>query len=209
VKTRFSTSPECNYNFSGFVGAYTNLIDESCLCMNKPNSKRNISVNPWITHSIINSIKTKHALYKCWKRTTNKNDITGNSEKYLIYKNYRKVLKHVIKDTKRHYYGKQFDKSKGDMKKTWKLINALRGKRNENISPSFVIDSKVVLERRIIANEFNLYFTSIASKMNHSSSSYGIPIEEIPSFSAYMPERVTNSIFLADCDHHEIEKNYH
>ena len=26
VKTRFSTSPECNYNFSGFVGAYTCLL---------------------------------------------------------------------------------------------------------------------------------------------------------------------------------------
>ena len=82
----------------------------------------------------------------------------------------------------------------------------LRGKRNENISPSFIIDSKVVLDRRIIANEFNSYFTSIASNMNYSSMPDGIPVHDIPSFTTYMPTRVKNTIFLEECNHYEIEK---
>ena len=64
VKSVFSTSPEYNYNFSGFAQAYTNLVDECCLSLKKSNSKRTTATNPWITSSIIRSITTKHKLYK-------------------------------------------------------------------------------------------------------------------------------------------------
>ena len=107
---------------------------------------------------------------------------------------------------KKHYYGKQFDESKGNIKKTWNLINALRGKHKDDISPSFIVDSKLVLDRRAIANGFNSYFTSIASKMNESSMSDGVPICGIPDFTSYMSSRVENSIFLEDCSSCEIEK---
>ena len=64
TKETFSTSPEYNYNFSGFAAAYTDIIDECCLCTGKPKSKRTSTINPWITQSIINSIKTKNVLYR-------------------------------------------------------------------------------------------------------------------------------------------------
>ena len=159
VKSVFSTSPENNYNFSGFAQAYTNLIDECCLSLNKSNSKRTLAVNPWITASIIRSIHTKHKLYKAWKKTVTKIDADGNPEKYSLYKNYRKSLKTVIKNAKKLYYCKKFDESKGDIKKTWKLINAIRGKCNKSPTASFIINSKLILDRRIIACEFNAYFT--------------------------------------------------
>ena len=52
------------------------------------------------------------------------------------------------------------------MKKTWKLINELRGNNEDKVSTSFVIDGKLVLDHREISNEFNLFFSSIARKMN-------------------------------------------
>ena len=73
----------------------------------------------------------------------------------FFYVNKIIMLKSIIKNAKKHYYGKQFDESKGNIKKTWNLINALRGKHKDNISPSFIIDSKLVLDRRAIANGFN------------------------------------------------------
>ena len=54
------------------------------------------------------------------------------------------------------------------------------------IKPSFIIDGTLVEERRIIANGFNNYFTSIASKLNESENS------------------VESSIFLADSSPEEI-----
>ena len=115
-EAQFSTSPEYNYNFTGFTAAYANLIDKCCLCTNKPNSKRNVSRNPCITPWLVNSIKRKHILYKNWKNTVSKKNRNGNCDLYLIYKNYRKTLKHVIRDAKKYYYGKEFGQAQGNMK---------------------------------------------------------------------------------------------
>ena len=101
VKSTFSSSPEYNYNFSGFAKAYTDVIDDCCLSQSKPNSKRTHSNNPWITSAIINSISVKHELYKQWKKTTSKQNKSGNGDKYLKFKDYRKSLKRVIKEAKK------------------------------------------------------------------------------------------------------------
>ena len=52
------------------------------------------------------------------------------------------------------------------MKKTWQLINELRGKVKHKNKPSFKIDGQLVHDKRIISNGFIKYFTSIAETMN-------------------------------------------
>ena len=44
------------------------------------------------------------------------------------------------------------------MKKTWELINELRGKNKKNISSSFKIDGKLVEDKREIADGFNKFY---------------------------------------------------
>ena len=88
------------------------------------------------------------------------------------------------------------------MKKTWSVINEIRGKRKSSIKPQFIIDNERIIERRIIANEFNKYFTSVASNMN----------ENLPENSEdnkpekYFSKSSCNSIFLQDCSADEISK---
>ena len=53
-------------------------------------------------------------------------------------------------------------------KKTWKIINELRGIHKQPIKPSFIINNERIYERRIIASEFNKHYTSIAEKMNEN-----------------------------------------
>ena len=67
---------------------------------------------------------------------------------------------------RKKFYYKKFEKVQGNIKKTWELINELRGKLKSNIKASFVIDGKVVVNRREIAQEFNIFFSSIAHKLN-------------------------------------------
>ena len=43
----------------------------------------------------------------------------------------------------------------------YQAINELRGKKRREIKPNFVINNERVINRRIIANEFNKYFASI------------------------------------------------
>ena len=52
------------------------------------------------------------------------------------------------------------------MKKTWALINELRGKKKTNIKASFFIDGELVKDKRQISNGFNIFFSSIARKLN-------------------------------------------
>ena len=66
-----------------------------------------------------------------------------------------------------------------------------------------MIDNKRIIERRVIANEFNNYFVSIASKLND-----GVKVEQLPNktFKDFMPSSRMQSMFLYDCTKEEIRK---
>ena len=51
-------------NFLEFCTLFSNSIDETCKLSKPKTSKRNNVNNPWITTGLIQSIKTKHYLYK-------------------------------------------------------------------------------------------------------------------------------------------------
>ena len=122
-------------------------------------------MNPWITSGIIASIKEKILLYENWKKTVTK----SNTECYIAYSNFHKILKHTIKQAKKLYMYNKFQSVHGDCKKTWKLINELRGKQKQSVKPFFIINGEVVENRRKIANEFKNYFISVATKLNESN----------------------------------------
>ena len=105
-------------------------------------------------------------LYKLWKKTKTKRNLDGNSDFYNRFKSYRKYLKNVIKLAKKNFYAKKFESVKGNLKKTWALINDLRGKTKHNIKASFKIDGQLVTDKRKISNEFNTFFASVAKTMN-------------------------------------------
>ena len=66
----------------------------------------------------------------------------------------------------------RFNSVKGNMKKTWSLINELRGKNKRPLNSCFKIDGQLVEDKREISDGFNKFFTSIASNLNvklHSS----------------------------------------
>ena len=201
-------------NFEDFVKKIKNLIEENFLIESESfqKSKRNMIANPWITPGIIASVKTKEFHYKQWKKSVDKNNLLGDADLYLAYSNFRRKLKHVIRSAKRLYYCRKFDKVSGNMKKTWALINELRGKAKTGIKASFKIDGELVKDKRVISNGFNMFFSSIACKLNAklcSSRPVGDGASSQPknsNYSKYFNKRVTNSIFLNECDSEEIEK---
>ena len=74
----------------------------------------------------------------------------------------------LIKHAKSSYYSKKFEGCSGDMKKTWSLINDIRGKNKKEIKLLFKVGNQKVVDRRIIANKFNEYFVTLAQNMNNS-----------------------------------------
>jgi hypothetical protein len=208
----FTDSISCKLNkgfsadepgFDKFVSTLVDTIDECFLVdQEKMKSRRNRLINPWITSGIIASISKKNYLYKKWKKTVTKKNKFGDQILYDTYKTFRKKLKQIICTAKKNHYVKKFDEAQGNSKKTWKIINEIRGKGRTDIKPSFKIDGSLVEDRRAIANGFNSFFTSIATKLNDCEG--GIPINPLPTFTDYMNPSVSSSMFLSMCDSDEI-----
>ena len=192
-------------DFTKFSNTFSEAVDKHCKLEKPKTSKRNTINNPWITESIINAIANKKKLYKEWKKTCRGKNSNGNDQLHNIFRDYRKCLRKIIKHAKSKFYNKKIQDSSGNLKKTWEIINQIRGKNKRTIKPQFVINNARIVERRIIANEFNKYFASIASNMNENSElSDGIPITPIIKFEQFMPKRNLKSIFLYDCTENEI-----
>ncbi|NRB82089.1 MAG: hypothetical protein HRU38_26130 [Saccharospirillaceae bacterium] len=210
-------SEVCNYHnyyayneseFTSFANRMTETID-GCFKTEgkfKP-SKRNRLLNPWITTGIITAINKKNYLYKIWKKTKSKNNKSGSETAYQNYKKHRQLLNNVIKNAKSNYYSDKFEVANGNIKKTWEVINELRGKKKGSLKPSFILDDKLIKDRRVIANEFNKYFTSIAYNMNSkldNDVAGGAVLSDFPSFEQFMDKRITDSIHLSECSPDEV-----
>ena len=167
-------------------------------------TKRTFSNNPWITEGIIISITYKETLYNTWKRTLTKRLPDGDHDAHSKYSEYRKNLKHVITSAKESVSQKKILDNVNNHKKTWAAINQLRGKNKESMRPSFIINNERIIERRIIADEFNKYFVSLAPNMNKLLSPD--KNDDILNFKTFMPGSNPNSIFLYDCSTEEISK---
>ena len=75
----------------------------------------------------------------------------------------------------------------GNPKKTWELINQIRGSMKKSIKPQFIINNERIIERRVIANEFNKYF---ASKLNEKAT----PVTN--NFGDFLPSGNMRSMFI-------------
>ena len=203
--------------FNDLLHGFESRIDETCKVEASSGSKRSQVFKPWITQGIIVASNKKHTFFLDWRVAIKKRSKIKNTEDPEFsrldllatklksqYDTYRKKLKYIIRHAKRLYNLKKFEEVKGDLKATWKLINKLRGKhKNARIVPSFIIDGELVMNKRIIANAFNKYFVSIASKLNNNDE---LTVEPLPDFRTFLTKHVSRSIVLEDTNSSEIEE---
>ena len=197
--------------FEGFINHIIEKVDHNFLVdiNTVGKSRRNPLINPWITKGIIRSVEKKHLYHKLWNKTKTKSNRDGDHEQYLKFKNYRSRLKHIINCAKKNYYSRKFESLKGNMKKTWGLINELRGKTKCKLKARFKIDGEIVTDKRTISESFNIFYSSIARDMNAKikSSRLAAGHNEIDenSFKKYLNKRVEDSVFMSPCDREEVE----
>ena len=193
-------------NFEDFVELFNGKVDQTCKLDIPRLTKRTSIDNPWITSGIVTSIIEKIKLYDAWTKSKSIILPDGDPTKYNSYKEHRKILCKTIKLAKKSYYGQKFEKCKTDPRKTWGLINDLRGKSKTPTKPSFVIGNERITCRRNIATKFNEYFVSLASNLNASIEFQdGLPVSGILPFSHYLSNKVESSIYLYDTCSLEIE----
>ena len=189
-------------SFEKFSEIFKLSIDQSCKLAIPKTTKRNFVNNPWMTAGITKSICINDKLYENWISSFKTID-GGDNKLKEKHKNHQKTLRWLIKKVKSQHYAKKFENSQGDKKKTWKIINELRGKQKTNVKASFVIGNERIICRRIIAEKFNNYFVSLASNLNYETYNE-IPITSFPPFESYMSNSCESSIFMEDCNEQEI-----
>ena len=139
-------------NLEQFISIYDSKIDEFFKLDSPRKSKRNRKNNPWITDGLIISIHHKAELYMEWDDTRSKKCPDGDTKLHQKYSDYRRSLKHTINAAKEKYYGRKFEQNKGNFKKTWEIVNELRGKKKSGVKPEMIIDNEKISNRRVIAN---------------------------------------------------------
>ena len=193
-------------NFSEFADLFNTLLDNTCKLSKPKLTKRTPTNNPWISDQLSAAIDKKHELRKDWTDTKSKTNKEGDPILHEKFRKYRSILKHIINTAKKSYTCEKILENKENSKKTWEIINDLRGKSKNAIKPPFLINNEKIYERRVIANEFNKYFNSIASKLNDTIADQNINLHAFGTFEDFLLPSIPNSIFLDDCDSDEILK---
>ena len=112
--------------------------------------RRNYVRKDWITVGLAKSCGTKNALYNIWRKTRTHHNWTQ-------YTQYKKKLDCLITKAKYDFYKQEFASCKTDLKKTWKTINTVLGRKKRN--------KILVFNSCDAAHNFNKYFTSVANNL--------------------------------------------
>ena len=111
-----------------------------------------------------------------------KKDPVGDRSVHKFFSDYCTILKHIITDEKKKYHDKKFLNASGDPKKTWQIINQLRGNQKRTMKAVFIIDNQCIIDRRVI------------DKVKIQSGNFG----------KFMPSSQANSMFLNECSEDEV-----
>ena len=153
--------------FSIFHKAYHDAYNTSFPLMKI--TRRYTNRKPWLSDSLIKSIKVKNKLYSMFRRRP-----TEENEK--MYKGYKNKLNHILRKEERNHIQNRLNQCKSSMKNTWQIIKEIINKKRVPQKPtSFCINNSYVTDRHIISEKFNNYFVNIgptlASKIETSSDS--------------------------------------
>ncbi len=145
------------------------------LTKKKLNYKFN-KISPWMTRGLMISRITKIKLNQIYVR---KPTFT-NKSKLVIYRN---LYNKTIREAKKLFYHDKLLEHKSNAKKTWQtLFHAIRRSKERKAScASLLIENTINNNPKMIAEEFNLFFTNaaadIVSKLHSSPKN---PTEHIP-----------------------------
>ncbi|XP_065662546.1 uncharacterized protein LOC136085185 [Hydra vulgaris] len=186
-----------NNSTSKFLDALKRLLDSHApFKMSTKKANKSLS-KPRITNGIIMSIQIKNKLHKKFIKCKNENLKLQYFQKFKYYRN---QISNLLRYSKKSYYSTYFNENLNNLKNTWKGIRSIiyiKSKINNNID-SLNINNKTITNKKIIANTFNDYFSSIADKLSK---------ENIPSrfhFSHYLKNQNPDTFFISSVTPQEV-----
>ena len=105
---------------------------------------------PWITKSILTSIKKRHKLFKS-------HFLSSDSEKIQQYKFYNNRLNKIKTNAKHACFNTEFALNKTNIKATWKMVDMItsRNKKKKIILTKLLYNSKCYIDKAKICDKLN------------------------------------------------------
>ncbi len=156
---------DVNEKFNKFNQGLTKLINQHAPLQKLSLRQTKLSQKPWLTFGILKSIQIKNKLYRKLCRCKFKNE-----ELLVLYKTYRNKITHLKERSKQNYFHKLLFDNKGDIKRTWKVINTVINKRKDAIDlpNKLEINNEIITNSNKILDELNIHFAAVG-KSNYSS----------------------------------------
>lgn len=172
-----------NEAYDYFESVLSGLYNKHFPLKKKGRGKKKL--NPWMTDSVLRSIKYKRLLYK---KFLHKPSSTNESK----YKDFRNTLNTTIRNVKKQYFQRKFAAYRNNIKATWKLINLLLNKGGKRVSEmQMKCNGELTTDSHEIANAFNSYFTQVGPNLDKL-----IPSNN-SNFTNYLVNPCTNSIYFS------------
>ena len=154
-----------------------------------------------MTRGIMHSIKFKDKLYRQLKPRP-PDSLEHNTLKTNL-SNYTKILQKMMRCAKFSYHNDLFSKFKSDIKKTWQHINDLLGRKkcSKAIPDFFLVDNCKVYDKRIIADNFNKFFTEVGPLFSNK-----IPQPPDLNYKNYMKKNITSKFTFTQVQERDIIK---
>ena len=155
--------PSTSFNvFSTILQSHIN----ACSTVSMKNSKKKF-LKPWMNHRLLKQIKNKNRVSTKLKKYPN------NTKLQKYYLSLCKAVKINVELMRENYYSNLFERSKGNVKEEWRIIDSILGKnRKSNSIGTISVDGIQVTDFKCISNKFNEYFTEISEKLKPSIESY-------------------------------------
>ena len=155
---------DVNFSFGQFIQKIIELLDiHPPYKYFKPKIKKHNK--PWITCGLATSIKKKNNLYKkfCQAKDSRKKE-----ELHILYKAYKNLITNLSRRSKESHFKNLLEENKQNSFKIWQIIKeVININSRSRFSPNCLkIKDALVTDKDKIANEFNNFFNSIASKID-------------------------------------------
>ena len=150
---------------------------------------------PWINKELLGLIRTKNTLYS--KKMNFPSEVNNTN-----FSKMRTKVNHEKRNKKKMYLTKYFNEHRTNVKKTWEgLYMALEVTKNKKTVGTNIKDNKTGIiynNPTDISNKFAEYFENVPSQVRDK-----LPTTE-SDFYKYMPESVSQSMYLGDTDPLEV-----
>ena len=197
LNNNVNANPSKNYDI--FIKLLQDAKDKHLPVRKIKFNKYKYKKNKWITRGILKSINTKNKLYKVLRQSDTE-DVEAFESIKIRFNRFHNILRQSIKEAKRIYFVRTFERFKYDIKQTWSTINeTLHRKKKKSLSSVFSHNGKLLRDSVEIANSFNQYFIDIGPSLANR-------IDSNRHFRDYLRTPSVNQLTLRSIDENRISQ---